>query len=94
MRAVWLALVYKTLRNINFPGGSTTSDMPPDRLDAFVKDVVVAVRRGYDMKRIQLEQLSVGEPRTDLESAVLGQSTRLVVTTISAADSALQNDDL
>lgn len=88
LRSVWLALVYKTLRKIGYPGGG--SDAAYDKIDAFVGNIVAAVRAGYDMKRIQLEQsLMLGggdRPRTELESAVLGQSTRLVITTISAAN--------
>lgn len=96
LRSVWLTLVYKTLRQIGFPARQILPDAP-DKLDDFVKNIVAAVRAGYDIKRIQLEQsLSQGpndKPRSVLESAVLGQSTRLVVTTISTAEDVLKDDN-
>lgn len=104
LRSVWLTLVYKTLRQLAFPvrrDDAAASEMPRtvfsdsyDKLDEFVGNIITAVKAGYDMKRIQLEQslsqANADRPRTSIESAILGQSTRLVVTTISAASDALK----
>lgn len=95
LRSVWLTLVYKTLRALNISGGGEYDGVlkAPDGMDSFVKSIVSAVRAGYDMKRIQLEQsVGGGEGRSDMESAILGQSTRLVVTTIQAAEN-LKSDE-
>lgn len=91
LRSVWLSLVYKTLRVLRYPAKRRV-ETEEDGMDEFVGNIVNAVKMGYDMKRIQLEQsLSQKEkPRTTLESAILGQSTRLVVTTISAATEDLE----
>lgn len=72
---------------------SRSGFLPPDRMDVFVGNIVRAVRDGYDMNRIRLEQSMFNDdrPRTELESAILGQSTRLVITTITAADDALRD---
>jgi hypothetical protein len=96
LRSVWLSLVYKTLRQIRFPSASSEQSAEPgrfdrDRLDDFVNNIVTAVRKGYDMKRIQLEQaLTVSDgkerPRTPLESAILNQSTRIIIITLRVAD--------
>lgn len=91
LRAVWLTLVYKTLREIAFPVKSRipSREVSYDRLDDFVKNIVSAVRQGYDMKRIQLEQALVGhndQPRSPIESAILNQSLRLVLLTLSVAN--------
>jgi hypothetical protein len=98
LRSVWLALVYKTLRQIRFPSANPTDGQVSqparfdrDRLDDFVTNIVTAVRKGYDMKRIQLEQaLTASEgkdaPRSPLESAILNQSTRIIFTTLQVAD--------
>lgn len=92
LRAVWLSLVYKTLRVLGYPAKRSVEAEGKDGMDEFVGNIVNAVRMGYDIKRIQLEQsLSQRDkPRTTLESAILGQSTRLVVTTISAANEDMQ----
>lgn len=92
LRDVWLSLVYKTLRQVRFPVERTAVGVTDtyDKFDEFVQNIISAVRAGYDMKRIQLEQSlrqsSSDRPRTTLESAILNQSTRLVITTLSAAD--------
>lgn len=95
LRSVWLSLVYKTLRQIGFPisgQASTPSDgFDRDRIDDFVTNIVSAARRGYDMKRIQLEQAMTASERNDssrtpLENAILNQSTRIVLTTLQVAD--------
>lgn len=96
LRSVWLTLCFKTLRQIGFPvdaDAAARSSVTYDKMDEFVQNIVAAVKAGYDMKRIQLEQaLGQGaseKPRTSLESAILGQSTRLVITTIAAASDAM-----
>lgn len=95
LRTVWLTLVYKTLRALGHQGGGERLEASGgdrqwerDGMDGFVTSIVGAVREGYDMKRIQLEQrlAQEGNARSALESAVLGQSTRLVVTTVAVAD--------
>lgn len=95
LRTVWLTLVYKTLRALGHSGGGEEAgaageegQWKRDGMDGFVSSIVGAVRAGYDMKRIQLEQrlAQEGNTRNPLESAVLGQSTRLVVTTVAVAD--------
>lgn len=87
LRDVWLALVYKTLRFVRFPGNTNTPSVP-DQFDAFVKSIVIARRNGNDLPRIQLEHAvtSGNERSTPLESAILRQSTRLVITTLEEAD--------
>lgn len=98
LRSVWLTLVFKTLRYLRFPttsisqNGSTAADaFDRDRLDDFVMNITEAARKGYDLKRIQLEQnltasQSSEKPRTPVENAILNQSTRLVLTTIQVAN--------
>lgn len=105
LRSVWLSLVFKTLRYTCFP--TTTSQdsnnfpqsLERDRLDEFVLNIVEATRKGYDMKRIQLEQAltaseTSGKPRTPVENAILNQSVRLVLTTLQVADDHRQNETL
>ena len=97
LRSVWLTLVYKTLREVKFPsgqaltgsGGSGHGHDSHDRLDDFVKNIVDAVKEGYDMKRIQLEQSLIEhdqKPKSPLELAILNQSLRLVLLTLSIAN--------
>lgn len=92
LRDVWISLVYKTLRAVRFPvtlpddTGNFDMPPPPDQFDAFVRSIVAAKKEGSDLKRIQLE-LSVSSTRSSpLESAILSQSTRLVVATLDVAD--------
>lgn len=59
LRSVWLSLAYKTLRAVGVQGGGGVPLAAPDRFDAFVADLVAAVRGGYDTRRIRLAQ-SVG----------------------------------
>lgn len=60
LRSVWLSLAYKTLRAVGIKGGGGEVTLAvPDRFDAFVADLVAAVRGGYDTRRIRLAQ-SVG----------------------------------
>lgn len=101
LRTVWLTLVYKTLRALGYSGGGEELKIAEreqrwqgDGMGGFVSNIVSAVRAGYDMKQIQLEQQLAqgGEARSALESAVLGQSTRLVVTTIAVADEELREE--
>lgn len=86
LRDVWLSLVYKTLRAVRFPGAGARDGAPPDHFDAFVRSIVAAKQGGSDLTRIQLEHAVDGDPRSPLESAILRQSTRLVVATIDVAD--------
>jgi hypothetical protein len=59
----------------------------PDRFDAFVASICDAHAKGYDQKRIQLEQSLVAsesaKPRTPVESAILQQSVRIVLSTLA-----------
>lgn len=82
--------------------GSGSTLAPPDNFDVFVKSIVGAARAGYDLERIKLEQQygsgAAGpaeqskqqqqqqQERTPLESAILAQSTRMVVLTLEVAD--------
>lgn len=89
LRDVWLSLVYKTLRAVGVPSAERSDALTvPDKFDEFVRGIIDAVRQGYDLKRIQLEQAlrdTGGEQRTTLESAILNQSTRLVIATLELA---------
>lgn len=86
LRSVWVTLVYKTLR-ISRPGGEDAAGAMPDQWDTFVKNVCAAHERGYDQKRILLEQTMAAEPgaeqRTPMESAVLQQAVRIVLSTLA-----------
>ncbi|KAA8498929.1 hypothetical protein FVE85_6514 [Porphyridium purpureum] len=90
-RTVWITIVYKTLRHMNVPRDTSVSQEIvglPDSFDTFVASVYKAVKNGYDLKRIQLEQSMAnpnGQSRNDFESAVLLQSTRIVFYTIELA---------
>lgn len=86
LRDVWLALVYKTLRAVRFPAESQVEEVPPDQFDAFVRSIVAAKREGSDLKRIQLDLNVSSNGSSPLESAILSQSTRLVVATLDEAD--------
>lgn len=99
LRSVWLALAYKTMRYLGLgPGdqmgepsatGESSSAFDRDRLDDFVQGICIAAEKGYDQKRIQLEQSlnpsSSSSSNTALENAILQQSIRIVLTTIAVA---------
>lgn len=87
LRDVWLSLVYKTLRAVRYPGGAGRELMAPDNFDAFVKSVVAARRDGLNLNRIQkVQESGDGKGLSELEQAILRQSTRLVVATIDVVD--------
>jgi hypothetical protein len=85
LRSVWVTLCYKTLRargGVGSGGGGI-----PDQWDAFVRNVAAAKAQGYDQKRIMLEQTMASAPgvpqRTPMESAVLQQAVRIVLSTLA-----------
>lgn len=90
-RTVWITIVYKTLRHMKVPRDTSRGEeFPgmPDSFDVFIGSVYKAVKNGYDLQRIQLEQSMAnpsGVSRNDFESAVLRQSTRIVYYTIQQA---------
>lgn len=82
LRTVWVTLVFKTLR---VRAGESVA--LKDRFDVFVENIAGAKRKGYDQKRIQLEQslqteAQEGAGRTELENAILQQSVRIVLATL------------
>lgn len=82
LRTVWVTLVFKTLR-----ARAGESVALKDRFDVFVENIAEAKRKGYDQKRIQLEQSlqtegQEGAGRTELENAILQQSVRIVLATL------------
>ncbi|GJQ11875.1 hypothetical protein GpartN1_g3666.t1 [Galdieria partita] len=87
----WLILVYKTLKEVlhsteNKRGICETDD---SIYDEFVKSIVTALRVGYSLEKIRLEQAVFNtktQPRTEFESALLSQSTRIVVLTVQIAN--------
>ncbi|KAK4529475.1 hypothetical protein CCYA_CCYA01G0332 [Cyanidiococcus yangmingshanensis] len=72
LRTIWLTLVFKVLRYVNFPRDCMPPEAPtevsnrsraiseefrvPDQFDRFVQSIVDAARAGYDLARIRLEQ--------------------------------------
>ncbi|BAM83172.1 hypothetical protein CYME_CMT178C [Cyanidioschyzon merolae strain 10D] len=122
LRTIWLTLVFKVLRYVNFPRDRMPPEAPseqssrnraiteefrvPDQFDRFVQSIVDAARAGYDLARIRLEQqlqlksmpqapgTSIGtstSQRSPLESAILNQSTRLVLLTVEIVDTWQRN---
>ncbi|GJD10025.1 hypothetical protein Gasu2_42450 [Galdieria sulphuraria] len=87
----WLTLVYKTLKEVLFPlteNKRGICDTDDSIYDEFVKSIVTAIREGYSMEKIRLEQVVTNtktQPRTEFESALLSQSTRIVVQTVQIA---------
>jgi len=87
-RTVWVTIVYKTLRHLKVPceQGAHVEEVfaLDDSFDVFIRSVHSLVLKGYDLQRIQLEQSmnQTQEARTDFETAVLRQSTRLVYYTV------------
>eukprot|EP00871_Galdieria_phlegrea_P000132 jgi/Galph1/1119/GphlegSOOS_G5876.1 len=85
----WLTLVYKTLRALHFPTKFEGDLCQPEPVyDQFVTSVVSAIRNGYSLEKIRLEQVvSIPDtkPRTDFEAALLSQSTRIVAQTVEQA---------
>lgn len=105
LRSVWLALAYKTMRYLRVPSsglmdgagatGESTGAFDRDRLDDFVQGICIASEKGYDQKRIQLEQSlnsSDSSPSSPLENAILQQSVRIVLTTIAVAKEEGENN--
>ncbi|KAK9817217.1 hypothetical protein WJX72_011205 [[Myrmecia] bisecta] len=91
LRSGWLATVYIALDAIKFPAEDSPGQLGLDqRLDIFARNVVNLAGKGYDMKRVKLQEVLdmdpiTGPPRTPLESAVLSQAIRIVFMTLEAA---------
>lgn len=86
----WLILVYKTLNQVLNPSDprQRVCDTDNSIYDEFVKSIVTALREGYSLEKIRLEQVvtnTKAQPRTEFESALLSQSTRIVVQTVEIA---------
>ncbi|CAM9550318.1 unnamed protein product [Scytosiphon promiscuus] len=88
LRSVWIALVYLTLENANWPQkvqrAHEISAPFMDRFSDFVKKVMDAAARGHTLQTLKLEEVMRrgAEPRTPMEAAVLSQSMRIVFATL------------
>jgi len=95
LRTLWTSLIFKTLRKMNVrrdQAGGEELVAVPDAFDSFVAGIISAVKSGYDLARIQLEQSVANNSNTDnasdqgrrnFEAAVLRQSTRIVYNTVA-----------
>eukprot|EP00903_Cladosiphon_okamuranus_P011145 g10519.t1 len=88
LRSIWIALVYLTLENANWPQkvqrAHEISAPFMDRFAEFVQKVMDAAAKGHTLQTLKLEEVMRrgAEPRTPLEQAVLSQSMRIVFATI------------
>jgi len=80
--------VYKTLQvlNVDQEKDAPKIEFTPGPFDDFVRQIVAARQRGYDLNMIQQEfnlaNTSSAESRSPLESAILRQGTRIVFETV------------
>ncbi|CAM9683196.1 unnamed protein product [Ectocarpus sp. 4 AP-2014] len=88
LRSVWIALVYLTLENANWPQkvqrAHEISAPFMDRFAEFVKKVMNGAASGHTLQTLKLEEVMRrgAEPRTPMEAAVLSQSMRIVFATL------------
>jgi hypothetical protein len=91
LRTIWLTLVFKVLRYVNFPRDRLPPEAPtesssrsraiteefrvPDQFDRFVQSIVDAARSGYDLARIRLEQQLQIRSMTSLQGNTVGAAT-------------------
>ncbi|CAM9869320.1 unnamed protein product [Ectocarpus fasciculatus] len=88
LRSVWIALVYLTLENANWPQkvqrAHEISAPFMDRFAEFVQKVMNGAASGHTLQTLKLEEVMRrgAEPRTPMEAAVLSQSMRIVFATL------------
>ncbi|CEL94550.1 unnamed protein product [Vitrella brassicaformis CCMP3155] len=91
LRTIWMSLIFLTLQTVGWPqlreSPSQLSISFEEKFSPFVANVVEAHRRGFDLRRLKLEEMisrtGSDKVRTPIEQAMLQQSMRIIFLTLS-----------